>query len=83
MMEHSTRALRRHHYRRLQKTRQHYWGRDRDQQHTPPLTPRELGYVANTPHPCSCYLCGNPRRNFNEKTVQERRILEVTHGNTS
>lgn len=22
---------------------------------------------------CSCFMCGNPRRHFNEKTVRERR----------
>lgn len=25
---------------------------------------------------CSCFACGNPRRYFNEKTMQERRFFD-------
>lgn len=27
--------------------------------------------LIDTPKPCSCYMCGNPRKFFNEKTRQE------------
>jgi hypothetical protein len=27
----------------------------------------------DTPTPCSCDMCGNPRRHFNERTVAELR----------
>lgn len=62
------RELRRYHYRRLQRKRKHYWfGKEI------PMTPKQLGMVVSTPHPCSCLGCGNPRKHLNEKTVQERR----------
>ncbi len=45
------------------------WGyRDKD------VTPAGVGIVAGTHgKPCSCTLCGNPRRHFGELTIQERR----------
>lgn len=61
----SKRALRRHHYRRLQAKRKNYWFGNH--------TPRESGMIATTPHPCSCLGCGNLRKHCNQKTVQERR----------
>jgi len=36
----------------------------------------ELGRVVDTPTPCSCWMCGNPRRYLNERTVQEQRWLQ-------
>ena len=30
--------------------------------------------LRNTTKPCSCAMCGNPRKFFNEKTLQEKRI---------
>lgn len=32
---------------------------------------------AITPHPCSCPMCGNPRRHFGEKTIQEKRADQM------
>lgn len=29
------------------------------------------GAIANTPTPCSCWGCGNPRRHFGAKTKAE------------
>lgn len=29
----------------------------------------------DTPTPCSCHMCGNPRKWWNEETVQERRAF--------
>jgi hypothetical protein len=26
---------------------------------------------------CSCHMCGNPRRHFNERTIQEKRHEEM------
>jgi hypothetical protein len=37
---------------------------------------RLLGIYRKTRVPCSCFRCGNPRRYFNELTIQERRQLE-------
>ena len=34
---------------------------------------RTVGRYYHTPVPCSCPMCGNPRRYFGQPTVQERR----------
>jgi hypothetical protein len=42
------------------------------------LSPRNVGRMANTPHPCSCRCCGNPRRHEKGKaslTIQEIRSI--------
>lgn len=59
------RAERRHHRERLKQARHLHWGDDLRGD------PRELGRVINTPTPCSCFMCGNPRRRLKLKTVQE------------
>lgn len=64
-------AIRRCHYRRLQKKRSGYWF-GYEIKHSP----RESGMIATTPHPCSRCCCGNPRKYFNEKTMQERRKFQ-------
>lgn len=64
-------AIRRHHYKRLQKTRSRYWF-GHDVKHTS----RQSGQVVSTPHPCSCDGgCGHFRRMYG-KTVQERRNFQ-------
>lgn len=37
---------------------------------------KRLGSAVKTPCPCSCPLCGNPRRHFGEVTLQERRATQ-------
>jgi hypothetical protein len=65
-------VIRRHHYKRLQKTRSNYWFG-----HETKHTLRESGMVVSTPHPCSCPGgCGNPRTLKGEKTIQEKRIFQ-------
>ena len=32
-----------------------------------------VGKLFQTRKMCSCFMCGNPRKYFNEKTVKERR----------
>ena len=66
-LEAKKRAIRRHHYSRLKKKRQHYWGRE--------LSDNDAGFVANTPASCSCSMCRNPRKTFGEISVQEKRQL--------
>jgi hypothetical protein len=59
-------AERRHHRERLKKARRFHWGRDlrgEDQQ---------IGLAVDTPTPCSCPMCGNPRKFFGDKSIQER-----------
>jgi hypothetical protein len=37
--------------------------------------PETIGHMASTGcKPCSCPMCGNPRRHFKQLTVQERRM---------
>ncbi|BBH11723.1 hypothetical protein [Chromobacterium haemolyticum] len=59
------RALRRHHVERLVKKRRRHFGRQ--------LSPQESSKVVNTPTPCSCWMCGNPRKYFKQKTYQEQK----------
>jgi len=33
----------------------------------------QVGYMADNMQKCSCYMCGNPRKQFGEKTIQERK----------
>ncbi|REF02454.1 hypothetical protein C7418_1263 [Cupriavidus plantarum] len=37
---------------------------------------RELGRWVWTAAVCSCWMCGNPRRYFRERTIQERRFCQ-------
>lgn len=40
------------------------------------ITPRVIGRAGTTPVPCSCSMCGNPRRHYKgweRLTLQERR----------
>ena len=65
----SARSIRRHHLRRLKIKRAGYWGGTQK-------SARELGVVANTPTPCSCWMYGN-RRAREGQALQERRHGEV------
>jgi hypothetical protein len=38
------------------------------------------GKLANNLTPCSCAMCGNPRRFWRERTLQERRLLHSSTG---
>ena len=79
MSRSSGRAERRHQRERLKKARRFYWGLDS-------LNPEggiELKHsrrVIDTPRPCSCHMCCNPRRSHYSKgerlTIQERKDCE-------
>jgi len=61
------RSIRRHHYQRLKKQSKLYWyGTIKN-----PVENNRLGKIAETPHPCSCIGCGNPRRHFKQQTKRE------------
>lgn len=64
-------AVRRHHRERLKKSRRFHWGRDLSSE------PSRLGMAVDTPHPCSCAMCGNPRKHFDELTLQELKAEDV------
>jgi len=34
---------------------------------------RSIGITARTPKRCSCFMCGNPRKYFKVKTIQEQK----------
>lgn len=61
------RAFRRHQRSRLRQRRSEYWGGAAS------FSARNLGQIAETPHPCSCEMgCGN-RRKHEGPTLQERK----------
>jgi len=35
--------------------------------------PRVVGMAATTPKPCSCWMCGNPRKNLKEKSFKDKK----------
>ncbi len=41
-----------------------------------PLNASSIGQLACTPHNCSCHMCGNPRKHWKSKTMQEKRMDE-------
>ena len=62
---------------RVKKVVETTWPQLNPEQVTATLTPKELGRLAETPHPCSGLCCGNPRRyakGKEKRTVQERRV---------
>ncbi len=64
----SKKSERRHHIERLKKKREKYLciGGKTDK--------RKIGMIVDTPCICSCTMCGNPRKHFGEKTIQEKRV---------
>jgi len=64
----SKRAIRRHHETRIkQRVADYFGGYARGQA-------RQLGKLSHARQPCSCWMCGNPRRWFGEMSLQERRL---------
>lgn len=66
----SKRAIRRHHSTRLKRKRSNYitvtgFGDNID---------IRIRKAVDTPTPCSCHMCGNPRKYFDEKTIQEKKF---------
>ena len=55
-MKDMSRALRRHHAVRVKRARRFYFGIDNS------TDARVIGMLLHTPTPCSCWMCGNPRR---------------------
>ena len=82
MTDKNSRVQRRADYARLKDKRHGHWGygkygwRSYSQHETNNMSAATAGMVANTPTPCSCYMCGNPRRNSwgdHPLTLQERK----------
>jgi len=77
-MKKPTRALRRHHAERRKRWVQRelgdhlcWAGDDRERS-------KLLGRLAETPKPCSCWMCGNPRRYGEGKPFREVRATPAT-----
>jgi hypothetical protein len=68
------RTLRRHHLARLKNKRLAYFGGYMKELPAAERA-RRAGCLAHTSTPCSCWMCGNPRRHWGGKTVQERRFF--------
>ena len=68
------RAQRRHQKNRIRAKRKGYLVVDCLQE--PDANQRHLGMLIKTPKPCSCWMCGNPRKHFGEKSLQERKADE-------
>jgi len=77
------RGIRRHHRERLAKKRSKYWVYPANDeawmfQRGVYGLKQKQGSLIDTPTPCSCYMCGNPRKHHNEVTLQERISLLET-----
>lgn len=57
------RSIRRHHRARLLRARRNHYGGD--------WAENVLGKLVNTATPCSCWMCGNPRKYTGELTISE------------
>lgn len=44
------------------------------------LDDAKVGIRAHTPHICSCYICGNPRKHWKQKTLQELKADDALIG---
>ena len=38
--------------------------------------PRRIGQMSRARKLCSCWMCGNPRKYFNQPTLRERRLTQ-------
>lgn len=64
------RAFRRHNVSRIKNKVKKYWTCWN------PEDRRWVGILARSKAKCSCWMCGNPRKIFREKTFQERKFQE-------
>ena len=77
------RALRRDHVQRLKNNRKNYWGYGRayGQDGTSVMSPKQLSKVVQYPKNCSCPMCGNERKHFHKRTLQELKQLQILKEN--
>lgn len=71
-----SRAERRHHHNRMvERVKKFEWINKSFKDH---FTPEELDsfikHLAETRHPCSCHMCGNARKIWKKKTIQEKKM---------
>lgn len=70
MKENTKRAERRHQLERLRAKRVGYYNR-RDLEVGSQAWERHRGILGNTATLCSCWMCGNARKQQNERTIHE------------
>lgn len=71
-MKDMSRAIRRHHAARLKRARRFYFAFDNR------TDPHRLGMVLHTPKPCSCWMCGNPRRYIGRTIAELIQLVRLT-----
>jgi hypothetical protein len=73
------RALRRHHLSRIKERVKNIWLNIYRDNYFKALNDEKLNICvskhSSTRKKCSCFACGNIRKNFNELTLQEKRAL--------
>lgn len=71
------RAIRRHHRERLKRRVSDYYSGVHK------YDERRIGQMSRARTPCSCWMCGNPRKYFGERTWRERKwpIVETILSN--
>mgnify|MGYP003512295132 CR=1 FL=1 len=72
MEKNRKRAIRRHHIARLKNTRKRYftadwWNNDA----------KRMGKIVQYPKMCSCTMCGNARKWFGHRTIDEHRGFDI------
>ena len=73
-----SRAERRHHHERmLDRVKKFNWLKAMYWQGEEPERDKRIRKIAETRKPCSCHMCGNPRRMFKDKTIQEKRFDQI------
>lgn len=69
------RADRRHHHQRMiDKVKSFHWLKLKFWNGSEDERELHMKKMAETRHPCSCHMCGNPRKHWKEETVQEQKM---------
>jgi hypothetical protein len=62
-------------FRRFQELKKKQWVQKFFSKHRArDLTDADVGVYAHTPALCSCYMCGNPRKWWDQKTIHEKKM---------
>ena len=65
-------------FRRFQENKKKCWVRKNFQNHwLSGLDDSRICIRAHSPAICSCYACGNPRKHWKQRTIQELRFFEA------
>ena len=76
-----TRAERRHHHQRMiKKAKKSFMCTALKEFVTEEEWYEKVAKLSETRAPCSCHMCGNPRKHYKEITIQERRFFSDSDG---